>query len=134
METSTGTRAFIADCNRLLDRCVARMPHDDAAEIREAMELIFDLLRYIDECHDDVVFFADEAGAWQVGVDWATVFPAWFSCLSGVTAPDDFARRVIEVVDELDAHDRERHLAEALRLGTPSQRNALKLARVAESR
>ncbi len=44
-----GTRAFIANCNHLLDRCVAQASRSDPAEIR-----------------DDVIFFADEGarGRW----------------------------------------------------------------------
>jgi hypothetical protein len=125
MEKSTGTRAFIADCNRLLDRCVARAPKGDAAEVQEAIELVLSLLRYIDECHDDVIFFADEAGSWQVGVNWARVLPAWMACLSRTKEPDEYARRVVEVVDEFDQYNREKHLAAAQRLGTAAQRKAL---------
>ena len=119
MDKSTGTRAFIADCNRLLARCVAQAPKSDAIEI------ILGVIRHIDECHDDVIFFADEGGSWQVGVDWEKVLPAWFTCLSRTTEPDEYARRVIEVVDEFDKHDRGMHLAAARRIGTPSQRKAL---------
>src|SRR5262249_24272214 len=36
----------------------------------------------IDEGHDDIVFFADEGGSWQVGIYWRKVFPPWFRCLS----------------------------------------------------
>jgi hypothetical protein len=126
MDKSTGTRAFIADCNRLLDRCVAQAPKGDAAEIREAIEIILGLLRYIDECNDDVIFFADEAGSWQVGVDWAKVLPALFSCLSRTTEPEDYARRVVEVVDEYDSHDRGKHWAAARRVATAAQRKALR--------
>jgi hypothetical protein len=128
MDKSTGTRAFIADCNRLLDRCVSQAPKGDVAVIREAIEIILGLLRYIDECNDDVIFFADEAGSWQVGVDWAKVLPALFVCLSRTTAADEYARRVLEVVDEFDKHDRGKHLASARRLGTAAQRKALRVA------
>ena len=123
-EVSKGTRAFIADCNRLLDRCVAQVPKANAAEIREAIEILLGLLRYIDECHDDVIFFADEGGAWQVGVTWAKVLPAWFACLSETTEPAEYARRVVEVVDEFDLPSRWKRLSEARRIGTPSQRKA----------
>lgn len=128
MDKSTGTRAFIADCNRLLDRCVTQASKGDAAEIREAIEIILGLLRYIDDCNDDVIFFADEAGSWQVGVDWAKVLPALFSCLSWTTEPEDYARRVVEVVDEFDSHDRGKHMAAARRAATAAQRKALRAA------
>lgn len=100
MDRSKGTRAFIAECNRHLDRCVAQASKGDAAEICEALEIIFDLLRYIDEGHDDVIFFADEAGSWQVGVDWGNVLPSWFVCLSRTAQPAEYARRVVEVVED----------------------------------
>jgi hypothetical protein len=61
-----------------------------------------------------------------VGVDWAKVLPAWFACLSRTAEPDEYARRVVEVVDEFDEHDRGKQLSMARRIGTPSQRKALK--------
>jgi hypothetical protein len=128
MDKSTGTRAFIADCNRLLDSCANQAPKGDAAEIREAIEIILGLLRCIDECHNDVIFFADEAGSWQVGVDWAKVLPALFLCLSRTVEPDEYARRVVEVVDEFGKHDRGKHLAAARRLGNAAQREAFRSA------
>lgn len=131
MDKSPGTRAFIADCNRLLERCVAQTSKGDVAESREAIELIHGVIRHIDECHDDVIFFADEGGSWQVGVDWAKVLPAWFACLSRTTEPDEYARRVVEIVDEFDKHDRRKQLSAARRIGTPSQRKALQHAGVA---
>ncbi len=134
MDKSPGTRAFIADCNRLLDRCVAQASKGDAAETREAIDIILGLLRYIDECHDDVIFFADEGGAWQVGVDWAKVLPAWFACLSRSTEPGEYARRAVEVVDEFDESDRGKHLSTARRIATPSQRKALQNAAAAGAR
>lgn len=130
MDKSVGTQLFIDDCNRLLDRCVARASKPgEVAATREAIELILGVIRHIDEGHDDIIFFADEGGSWQVGIDWAKVLPAWFACLSPTTAPDEYARRVVEVVDEFDQHDRGKHLAAARRLGTPAQRKALQQAR-----
>ena len=39
------------------------------------MDILFGLLNHIDKGNDSVVFFADEGGSWQVGVDWAKVLP-----------------------------------------------------------
>jgi hypothetical protein len=125
METSTGTRAFIADCRRLLDRCVAESAKDNLASTREAFDTLFALLRYIDEGHDDVVFFADEGGSWQVGVDSRKMFPAWFRCVARTAEPADFAQAVVETVDGLEYHDRDRLFAAARRLGSAAQRGAL---------
>lgn len=127
LETSTGTRAWIAECRRLLGRCVDAkkvLP----AEVRDALERIFGLLRHIDEGHDDVVFFADEGGSWQVGVEWAKVFPCWFACLATTAAPEEYARHVLAAVDEFEKFHRRKHLATARRIATPEQRKALQAA------
>jgi hypothetical protein len=125
MELSRGTRAFIADYNRILDRCVAQALKGPPAEVREAFDILFSLLRYIDEYNDAVIFFADEAGSWQVRVAWAKVFPAWFLCLSRTSEPDEYAHRVVEAVDEFEHFARDKHLAAAKRIGTAAQRKAL---------
>ncbi|MEO7329241.1 MAG: hypothetical protein ABI193_11725 [Minicystis sp.] len=124
-EMSKGTRAFISECQRYFDRCVNAVTEGDLTETREAFELIFGLLRHIDEGCDDVVFFADEGGSWQVCVDWAKVFPAWFCCLARSAEPEAFASAVVETVDALTHFERRTHFAAARRLGTPAQREAL---------
>jgi hypothetical protein len=124
MEKSRGTRAFIDDCCGLLDRCVTQSREGDAAEVLEGLDLILGLLRDLDEGNDDIVFFADEAGLWQVGVEWAKVLPALFLCLSRTTEPDEYARRVVEAVDQFAGLDQAKHLSTARRLGTAAQRRA----------
>ncbi len=42
-------------------------------EAKEGFEILFSLLHKIDESPDDIIFFADEAGEWQVGVEWEKV-------------------------------------------------------------
>lgn len=125
MDKSPGTRSFIADFARLLDRCVTASTTPALAEVRASMEILFALHRYIDEYNDDVIFFADEAGAWQIGVDWRTVLPAWFRCLSKTVGAPDYARLVHEAIDDFDPHGSVQHLAAAQRAGTPAQRRAL---------
>ena len=68
-QQSSGTSAWIAEHRRLLDRCVTGTQKSNPAEVREAIDILFGLLGHIDECNDDVVFFADEGCSWQVGVD-----------------------------------------------------------------
>lgn len=130
---SNGTRGFIADCCRLFDRCADAVEHPDPAELRAAFDILLDLLRYIDEAHGDVIFFADEGGAWAIGVDFRRVFPAWFRCLARSTSPDEYARRVVEVVDALEEHDREKHFASAAGSGGTEHAAAV-VARAAQSR
>jgi hypothetical protein len=125
MDKSAGTRSFIADFSRFLDRSVAASGNSAAADVRMSLEILFALHRYIDECNDDVVFFADEAGAWQIGVDWRTVLPAWFRCLAKTLEPADYARLVRKAIDDFEPHARVQHLAAARRAGSPTQRRAL---------
>ena len=80
MEKSAGTTAWIAECHRLLDRCADQTRKSPPADVRQAFDIIFDLLDRIDEGRE-IVFFADEAGAWQVGVHWEKVLPPWFRVL-----------------------------------------------------
>ena len=90
------------------------------------MEVCFGLLRHIDEGLDDVIFFADEGGSWQVGIDWRKALPAYFVCLSATASPEEYAARVIGIVSEFQHHDRDRHISTAKRISTPSQRQAIK--------
>lgn len=125
MEVSGGTRAWIAECTRLLDRCVKAGGKGNPAETYGAFERIFALLARIDECMDDIVFFADEGGSWQVGVDWPKVFSAWFACLAAVAEPDEYARRVVDRVDCFAQYARDTHLTTATSLASAAQAKAL---------
>lgn len=42
------------------------------------------------------------------------------------TEPEEYARRVVEVVDKHEEHRRDRHLATARRIATPAQRKVLR--------
>jgi hypothetical protein len=125
-EKSAGTRTWIAECERLLDRCVAQAGRSDPAEVRQAFDIIFALLDRIDEDPDHVVFFADEGGSWQVGVNWEKVLPAWFLCLSATAEPEEYARRVTEAIEEHGSYRRDKYLARARKVATPAQRKALR--------
>jgi hypothetical protein len=124
-EKSAGTRAWIAEYLRLVDRCVTSPREGDPAEMREAMDILFGLLDHIDECHDDVIFFADEGGSWQVGVDWAKVLPIWFRVLSATAEPEEYTQRIKDMLSRHYSYGREKMLAVARRTATPDQRKAL---------
>ncbi len=135
MQMSRGTSTWIAECNRLLDRCVALAHKGEYATAGESFGMIFALLRLIDEGYDDVIFFADEAGSWQVGVDWRKVLPAWFTCLGQTAEPEEYGREVVSMIDDFVAYDRERFLKRARASASPSQKKALsRLIRAAKSR
>jgi hypothetical protein len=124
-EQSMGTTAWIAEFGRLLDRCVVEHRKVPPAESREAFDVLFGLLDYIDECHDDVLFFADEGGAWQVGVDWVRVLPPWFRTLSATASPSEYAERITTLLRHHHAYGSDEMVAIARKIATAEQREAL---------
>jgi hypothetical protein len=130
-EQSGGTTAWIADCNRLHDRCVAEAATTSPTKVRQAFDIIFSLLGRIDEGEGDVIFFADEAGSWQVGVDWPRVLPPWFKVLSATAEPEEYAARIVALVQHHCRHESVTLLPAARKVATPAQRQALSRAAMA---
>jgi hypothetical protein len=125
MQKSIGTCAWIADHLRLLDRCVIDVRKSNPAEVCEAMNILFGLLDHIDKGQDDVIFFADEGGSWQVGVDWPRVLPVWFKVLAATVEPEEYAGRITALLSRHCHYDRDKMLAIARRTATAEQSNAL---------
>lgn len=120
-EESNGTSAWIAECNRLLDRCVARAKakrQRDQAEVIASFDILFGLIDQVASCDLDIIFFADEGGLWSFGIDWPTVLSAWLACFAA-HAKDDatYEQRVAEVLGghELSGTEVSMKLARALR-------------------
>jgi hypothetical protein len=111
MDKSEGTEAFIAEFDRLVGKYVRAAAKGPPAPIRQAFELLFALLRRIDEDPDSVIFFVDEAGSWHVGVDWREVLPAYFRCLADGTPGEDFAREVDRAISDFSDYERKRTAA-----------------------
>ena len=124
-EMSKGTQRWIAECQRLLDLCVKASGAEQHRETRTAFELIFDLLIRIDDGGDEIVFFADEAGSWQVGVSWRTVMPAWFRTLAATSGPEEYASAVQAMISYFAHYEAEKLLPAARRLATAAQEAAL---------
>ncbi len=133
-QMSAGTRNWIEEFNRLLGSCVREAASGQASEVREAFEALFHLLDRIDDGDDSFLFFADEAGSWQVGVDWRRVMPAWFGCLSTTVGPEEYASRVREVVEKFEWAHRGRHLGIARRLAPPAGRQVCSAREVRSTR
>ena len=88
-------------------------------------DIIFGLLDEIDACRDNIIFFADEAGAWRVGVDWETVLPSWFKVLSETAMPEEYATRVVDLLNHYCKYESSRMLAMARKFATFAQEQAL---------
>lgn len=116
----------MAEFERLIEKCVRASAKGPSSAIREAFELLFTLLRRLDRDPDSVVFFADEGGSWQVGVDWRAALPAYFRCLADGAPAELFAREVDRVIADFADYDRPKHLAAARRVANAEQRVALR--------
>ncbi len=126
MDKSRGTINWIAEHGRLMDRCIQESTSGEPDQIRQAFELLFNLLDEIDECRDDIIFFADEAGAWQVGVEWDEVLPGYFTVLAAVAQPKEYAECTLKLVKSHADYNSDQYLKIALEIAKPSQRKALK--------
>lgn len=126
MDKSEGTETFIAEFDRLIGKCIPAAEKRPQKAAREAFELLFDLLRKIDDDPDRIVFFADEGGAWQVGVDWREVLPVYFECLATCADADEFAREVDRAIRDFEEYDRPKHLTAARRVANAEQKAALR--------
>ena len=125
MERSEATEEWIAEYERLLGDVLSLAAGGDPSEVRQALELLFALLRRIDEGEDDVVFFADEGGSWQVDANWPTVLPAYFRCLSSTAAPEEYAQLVNAIVKDFARHDAPKYMSRARGAATREQKAAL---------
>jgi hypothetical protein len=124
MEQSTSTTSWIAECRRLVDRCVTQAKTGDPAEVCHAFGIIFGLLDRIDEGQDTIIFFADEAGSWQVDVPWEQVLPAWFRVLAATAGSEEYGQRIVALLTHHYGQGSGRMLALARRIATPQQRQA----------
>jgi hypothetical protein len=124
-EHSRGTDAFTAEFKRLLCDGIGASDNGQYEVARQTLELLFGLLRHIDECHDDVLFFADEGGSWQLGIDWHSAFAAYFRCLAETATAADFATNVDQTIEDFAEHERPQHLRSAHSVANAAQRATL---------
>jgi hypothetical protein len=97
-QRSAGTEQFVARFRALLDRCLSESATADAAEVSQAIEMLLDLMRRIDDDPDAIVCFADEAGSWQLRVGWSRLLPVYSRCLAQTLTPSEHVARVEAVV------------------------------------
>jgi hypothetical protein len=126
MDISEGADAFMAEFERLIEKCIRASAKGPLSPVREAFELLFALLRRLDRDPESVVFFADEGGSWQVGVDWRAALSAYFRCLADSAPAEHFAREVDRVIADFADYDRPTHLATARRVANARQRLVLR--------
>jgi hypothetical protein len=124
-EKSRGTETFIAEHSRPVEACLRAERAGDLETAAEGLELLIGLMREIDRCERDIVFFADEAGSWQVGVLWDRVLPAWLRSLSPGTDAHEWAETAVDALNDFAGYQMADILVAARDAGTPEQRAAL---------
>jgi hypothetical protein len=128
MEQSAGTALWIRKCNQFFEQCVALSHQGHHAEVRMAMDLLFALLEQIDTGSDDIIFFADEAGSWQVGIDDEKVLPVYLRSLAAVAEPEEYAARAKKVIEGHGAYNAETFFKAARKAANAAQRATLQRA------
>lgn len=123
-ELSSGTQCWIDECERLYRRIVAELPKLPPEDTREMLGLIIGLLHEVDD-DNDIAFWADEGGSWQVGIDWKELVTYWLKALAATAAPTDYARAVTDAINKFYGEERERYFRLARKHATPEQRRAL---------
>jgi hypothetical protein len=124
-DRSTGSDAFIAEFDRLIRHCIRAAKTAPLLAVREAFELLFDVLRHIDKGNDDIIFFADEGGSGEVGVDWRSVFPVYFRCVAKSASAHVFVQVVDQVIRDFADFERPTHLQVARRVANTDQKAAM---------
>ncbi|OYO27676.1 hypothetical protein [Janthinobacterium sp. PC23-8] len=122
---SESTDAFIADFDRLLRECVRVSDNLADSTAKASFELLFGLLRHIDEGNDDVLFFADDDGISSIGINWHAILPAYISSLARTSLPDEFGHAVDATIEDFAREDRPYYLAVARNAASDAQRISL---------
>lgn len=125
MEKSRGTENWIAEWHRLTGLCLREAEKSAGTGVRESFEILFDLLRHIDKGNDDVIFFADEGGSWQVGVGWDELLPVYFRSLAATAEAEEYADAVLRLVHDFVDYRREPYLRKARGCASAAQKKAL---------
>lgn len=127
MDKSEGTRRFIKDYVRLAEATAVVATAGAHEEACEAFALLADLYARIDDC-EDIIFLADEHGAFQVGASWHQLLPAWFAALAATCDPEAFAEQVVGTIEVLHPYGVEDLLVAAQQIASPAQDRALQRA------
>ena len=93
-DQSPGTERFVAQFGELIRDCTDQRASVSPRDTIAAIKKLLDLMRRIDGTAEEVVFFTDEAGLWQLGVKWSTLLPVYFRCLGEALSLNDYATRI----------------------------------------
>jgi hypothetical protein len=126
MMKSDATVEWGEDCEALLKRCQAASEGKRYAAAREGFDLLLDLLERIDR-GEDIVFFADEGGSWEVA-DLDPTWPSYFASLAATIESEEYVSLVRALVRGHASGRPERLLRAARKAGSRDQRRQLRAA------
>ncbi|MCK5649176.1 MAG: hypothetical protein KAI22_09870 [Gammaproteobacteria bacterium] len=126
-DTTEGTALWISKCEEYFKQCISEASQYPPETLSKILTLLIDLLLRIDEGYDDIIFFADEGGSWQVLVDWKKILPLWFSVFSKTATVEQYAAKTKTVIENFAYNDKERkkYFSSARRKATAEQRKLM---------
>jgi len=124
-ELSAGTLDWTRKCERLGARCLAGGAKKATSAGAKACGLLVQMLHHVDEGHDDIVFWADEGGTWQVEVDKDRLQRAWFEGLAKTASDGDYVEAAKVAIGMVWERERTAVVQLVRRVASASQRKAL---------
>ena len=88
-------------------------------------EMLFELLRRLDEGIDNIVFLDGKGSSRDFPIEWTLVLPAYFRTLADTTEPSEYAREVLRAIDDFASTHRAGLIADARQRAHRSQRLTL---------
>jgi hypothetical protein len=127
MDKSRGTINWIDEFLTMMERCITESTTADPTEVIQSFDLLISLLQELDDDCDSIIFFADEAGSWQVWSNWEELIPPYCQALSTIAKPKEYAQTIFDLIKRNDRREFDQHLRQALQIANTAQKKALKL-------
>jgi hypothetical protein len=127
MDKSRGTINWIDEFQSMMERCITESSTTDPAAVIESFDLLIDLLKDIDDGGDNIIFFADEGGAWDVWSSWEELIPPYCQALSTIDKPKEYAQSIFDLIKYNHVYKPEEKLQQVLQISNAAQKKALKL-------
>lgn len=126
MDQSRGTMNWIAEFQRIMERCINESAITEPAELVESFDLLIELLDELDSGSDTIVFFADEGGAGEVWSSWEKLMPCYCKAFSAVAEPEDYARITVGIIKRHASYNAKKLLTVVSTMANTAQKKALK--------
>lgn len=106
-QQSPGTKRFFSELEKLMNRCIRAATRKPGDDVRQALDMLFQILRQLDNDAYDIVFIADEPGSEIVYVDWPAAIAAYAKCLGHEVSNDEFIETINRLIEDFADYQRE---------------------------